>query len=153
MSDPFLFYLHGFLSSPLSQKAQQTLKYCEQIGFGSFINVPTLDSAPAETISQLKSILDAHQSEKIMLIGSSLGGYYATHLSEVYNAPAVLINPAIRPFEHWEERIGEHKNYYSDEVHLVTKAHIDELENLYIETFSNPENMSLIHISEPTRPY
>ena len=89
-----------------------------------------------------------------MLIGSSLGGYYATHLSEVYNAPAVLINPAIRPFEHWEERIGEHKNYYSDEVHLVTKAHIDELENLYIETFSNPENiMALVQTGDEALDY
>ena len=154
MSDLIFFYLHGFLSSPLSQKAQQTVKYCEQIGFGSLINVPTLGSAPAETIIQLRSILDAHQSEKIMLMGSSLGGYYATHLSEVYNAPAVLINPAVRPFEHWEERIGKYKNYYSDEVHIVTRAYIDELENLYIEELSNPDNiLALVQTGDETLDY
>jgi len=143
LSDPVLLYLHGFLSSPLSQKAQQTVKYCEQIGLGKFISVPTLDVAPADTIDQLKSLLDSFEREKIMLMGSSLGGYYASHLSETYNAPAVLINPAVRPFEHWEQHIGEHKNYYSDEVHIVTEAHIEQLKSLYVGNHSNPDKIML----------
>lgn len=154
MSDPLLLYLHGFLSSPLSQKAQQTIKYCEQIGFGDFIAVPTLNVGPADTIEQLKVILDSHAREKVMLMGSSLGGFYASYLSEAYNAPAVLINPAVRPFEHWEQHIGEHKNYYSDEVHMVTKEHIDQLESLYIENHASPENlMVLVQTGDETLDY
>ncbi|NKB34779.1 MAG: esterase YqiA [Pseudomonadales bacterium] len=154
LSDPLLLYLHGFLSSPLSQKAQQTVKYCEQMGFGKFINVPTLNLSPSETISELQSILDSYEPEKVMLMGSSLGGYYATHLSEIYDAPAVLINPAVRPFEHWEKHVGEHRNYYSDEVHLVTREHIDELRNLYVNKLSNPDNiMALVQTGDETLDY
>lgn len=154
MSEPFLLYLHGFLSSPLSQKAQQTINYCEQTGLGKFIKVPTLGSGPAQAIAQLKSILDAHDRGNIMLMGSSLGGYYATYLSEFYNAPAVLINPAVRPFEHWEKHIGRHKNYYTEEIHTITKEHITELENFYVEELSNPDNiMALVQTGDETLDY
>ncbi len=124
------------------------------MGFGKFINVPTLNLSPSETISELQSILDSYEPEKVMLMGSSLGGYYATHLSEIYDAPAVLINPAVRPFEHWEKHVGEHRNYYSDEVHLVTREHIDELRNLYVNKLSNPDNiMALVQTGDETLDY
>ena len=61
-----------------------------------------------------------------MLIGSSLGGFYATFLSEEYDLPAVLINPAVRPFDSRESLLGEHRNYYSDTIHSVTEDHLDE---------------------------
>jgi len=149
-----LLYLHGFLSSPQSKKAQQTIKYCQQIGMGDFINTPSLGSGPAETIAQLQSIVEAHGREKLVLMGSSLGGFYATYLSEFYQAPAVLINPAVRPFEHWEKHIGEHKNYYSDEVHVVTKSHINELRNLFVNELTNPDNiMALVQTGDETLDY
>lgn len=155
MSDkPLLLYLHGFLSSPHSKKAQQTLKYCQEIGLGDSIQIPTLGSCPAATIAQLQSIIEAHEADKLMLMGSSLGGFYATYLSEIYQAPAVLVNPAVRPFEHWEKHIGEHKNYYSDEVHLVTESHIDELRNLFVKELTKPDNiMALVQTGDETLDY
>jgi len=154
LSDPFLLYLHGFLSSPLSQKAQQTVNYCEQTGLGDFIEVPALGAGPAETIDQLKSILDAQDRAKVMLMGSSLGGYYATYLSQYFDAPAVLVNPAVRPFEHWKEHTGEHKNYYTDDVHVVTEKHINELKNFYVDELKNPDNiMVLVQTGDETLDY
>ena len=57
-----------------------------------------MTSGPAQTISELRTIIDERYDFEIKLIGSSLGGFYATFLSEEYDLPAVLINPAVRPF-------------------------------------------------------
>lgn len=137
---PFVLYLHGFLSSPQSQKAQQTLAYCESIGLGERIRVPEMREGPAETIAQLHAIVDQQEADELVLMGSSLGGYYATYLSEFYKAPAVLINPAVRPYELWQEHLGENRNYYSGEIHVVTEQHIEQLKQLDVERPSNPEN-------------
>jgi len=154
LNKPLLLYLHGFLSSPQSQKAQQTIKYCQQIGFENFIKVPRLSGGPAEIIAMINSLLEAQDKGKLMFIGSSLGGFYATYLAEIYQAPAVLINPAVRPFEYWEKHVGEHKSHYSDDVHVVTKSHIDELRNLFIKELTKPDNiMALIQSGDETLDY
>lgn len=137
---PFVLYLHGFLSSPQSHKAQQTLAYCESIGLGERIMVPEMREGPAETIAQLHEIVEQQEADELVLMGSSLGGYYATYLSEFYKAPAVLINPAVRPYELWQEHLGENRNYYSGEIHVVTEQHIEQLKQLDVEEPSNPEN-------------
>ena len=154
LNKPLLLYLHGFLSSPQSQKAQQTIKYCQQIGFENFIKVPRLSGGPAEIIAMINSLLEAQDKGKLMFIGSSLGGFYATYLAEIYQAPAILINPAVRPFEYWEKHVGEHKSHYSDDVHVVTKSHIDELRNLFIKELTKPDNiMALIQSGDETLDY
>ena len=103
---PFFLYLHGFLSSPLSKKALQTIAYCKQSGWDSQICVPEMKNGPAQTIRELRAVVDARDDFEIKLIGSSLGGFYATFLSEEYDLPAVLINPAVRPFRFLETIIG-----------------------------------------------
>ncbi len=141
---PFLIYLHGFLSSPLSKKAQQTIHYCDQVGLADSIAVPQLRNGPSESIEELRAIIRAHETDKVVLMGSSLGGYYATFLAEEYGFPVVLINPAVRPFEFWRTHIGEHKNYYSDDVHIVTEKHIQELKDLEIINLTTPDNFMVL---------
>lgn len=105
------------------------------------ITIPLMSHGPAETIAQLHSLIEEIGADELVLMGSSLGGYYASYLSEFYGAPAVLINPAVRPFELWESHLGENKNYYSDEIHVVTREHIEELKQIHIEVLSKPENI------------
>ncbi len=140
---PFVLYLHGFLSSPQSLKAQQTVAYCSQLGLGERITIPQMSHGPSDTIAQLHQLVDEIRSENLVLMGSSLGGYYATYLSEFYQAPAVLINPAIRPYELWESHLGENRNYHTDEVHLVTTEHIEELRQLDVDRLTAPENFKV----------
>lgn len=137
---PHLLYLHGFLSSPQSKKAQEAVDFFESFSESLGISVPLMGFGTAETIEQLEKLIQSLNSKELMLMGSSLGGYYATYLSEKYNCPAALINPAVRPFELWESHLGEHKNYYSDEIHVVTRQHIDELRDLEVKKLSNPDN-------------
>ena len=140
---PYVLYLHGFLSSPQSLKAQQTLAYCLELGLGERITIPQMSDGPAQTIEQLKALVEQISPENLVLMGSSLGGYYATYLAELYQAPAVLINPAVRPYELWESHLGENRNYYSDEVHVVTREHIDELRQIDVASLSNPSNFQV----------
>ncbi len=140
---PFVLYLHGFLSSPRSQKARQTLRYCEEIGLGKRIVIPQMNHGPAETISQLRALIKTLNPDQLVLMGSSLGGYYAIYLSQLYGAPAVLINPAIKPYELWGSYLGENRNYYSDEVQLVTDQHIDELRKLEVLQLAEPSNFKV----------
>ena len=141
---PHLLYLHGFLSSPQSKKAQEAVDFFESFSESLGISVPLMGFGPAETIEQLEKLIQSLNSKELMLMGSSLGGYYATYLSEKYNCPAALINPAVRPFELWESHLGEYKNYYSDEIHVVTRQYIDELRDLEVKKLSNPDNFLIL---------
>jgi hypothetical protein len=94
--------------------------------------LPMLRSGPRDNIKDLCSWVDANLDKDLVLIGSSLGGYYAAYLSERYNLPAALINPAVRPFDLLEGYIGSHKNYHTEDIHEVTKQHMTELRALYV---------------------
>jgi len=142
--DLFVIYLHGFLSSPQSKKAQQTIKYCNKNGLDDRLLVPELNNGPVETMNEIQQCIDSMKGANIGLIGSSLGGYYATCLAEANNLKAVLINPAVLPYRHWGDYIGEHQNYYSDKIHHVTKEHVKELEELDVEDLQFPHNYMLL---------
>ncbi len=153
-AQPFVLYLHGFLSSPQSQKAQQTLSYCIEVGLGERIVIPQMSHGPSDTIKQLNSLIKELNVDQLVLMGSSLGGYYATYLSELCGIPAVLVNPAIRPYQLWESHLGENRNYYSDELHIVTEQHIEELKELEVLHLSQPSNfMVFLQTGDETLDY
>ena len=139
-----VLYLHGFLSSPQSKKAQQTLRYCVQRGMGENVLIPQMRFGPAQTMAELRALVESQDQRRQVLIGSSLGGFYATYLAEEYGFPAVLINPAVRPFELWQEHLGRHRNYYTDEIHTVTKKHIEELKELDRSQLQYPRNYMVL---------
>jgi len=123
-----ILYIHGFNSSPLSIKAEQTRQYlCKHFPQVHFY-CPQLASNPKEAINQLEHIIQSYQTNTSWyLMGSSLGGYFASYLSEKYNYPSVLINPAIKPFELLKDYLGEQVNPYTGEVYQVTRDHMIEL--------------------------
>lgn len=110
--------------------------------------MPTLNKGPADTLQEIQQCIDSiestNKSANIGLIGSSLGGYYATCLAEANNLKAALINPAVHPYRHWDEYIGEHQNYYTDEIHHVTEEHVNELEKMDSEELRYPHNYMLL---------
>ena len=128
-----ILYIHGFNSSPLSTKAQQTQQYFQQHFPDINFVCPQLATSPNEAISQLESLLNSsNQGESLnknswFLIGSSLGGYFSTYLANKYQLPAVLINPAIKPFDLFEDYLGEQKNPYTKIVYQVTRQHMLDL--------------------------
>ncbi|PHS00652.1 MAG: esterase YqiA [Oceanobacter sp.] len=139
-------YLHGFLSSPASEKAQQMMAlYQEHPELGS-LSTPFVHFSPTEAMalaeSQLLELKEKH--DKVWLVGSSLGGFYATWLAEKYEVPAVLINPAVRPFDLFRHYLGEHKHYHNGETYLLEAHHLDELEALHCADITHPKNLLLL---------
>ncbi|ALO36715.1 esterase [Colwellia sp. MT41] len=126
-----ILYIHGFNSSPLSLKAEQTRHYLAknypEVGFFC----PQLASTPAKAITQLEQLIEQHNyHSQWYLIGSSLGGYFASYLAEKYHYLAVLVNPAITPDELLHDYIGEQVNPYTQEVYQVTAEHMLQLKAL-----------------------
>ena len=126
-----ILHIHGFNSSPLSLKAEQTRTYLNrQFPSVNFI-CPQLAVTPVKAIAQLEKIIEGHAvNTQWYLIGSSLGGYFASYLSDKYGHLAVLVNPAIKPYELLHDYIGEQVNPYTEEVYQVTEDHIQQLKAL-----------------------
>lgn len=127
MAQPLFIYIHGFNSSPDSYKARFFVDWMAENGRADQVLVPLLPHWPAQAIALLEQLIDTHQHRNLTLIGSSLGGYYSTWLTEKYGLRAVLINPAVRPYELLENMLGEQGNYYSDEKYELTPEHLDQL--------------------------
>lgn len=124
-----LIYLHGFLSSPQSSKAVATQAWLQSHHPEVHYQCPALSSYPATAKAQLLSLVDELRGDRLVAIGSSLGGFWATWLVE--NAlldKAVLINPAVMPHSRFHEFIGRPlQSYYSDEVFTLTEKDIEDL--------------------------
>jgi len=117
-----ILYLHGFCSSPASLKAQQMAAAMAEAGLSERFLCPALSPVPHEAIAQAEALI-ASAPSKPALVGSSLGGHYATTLAEKHDLQAVLINPAIIDRIDGSLFIGEHRNFHTDEVFQFTAEH------------------------------
>jgi predicted esterase YcpF (UPF0227 family) len=124
-------YIHGFNSSPQSHKAQQLKQWLAEQHPDIQCVLPALSPYPLEAMAQLEAQVQ-QAPESTGLIGSSLGGFYAAYLSEKYSVPAVLINPAVRPFETLSRYLGDNENFHTREHYELTQQHVDDLASLYV---------------------
>ncbi|CAH8182635.1 esterase YqiA [Vibrio aestuarianus] len=130
---PMLLYIHGFNSSPLSHKAQVMLNYCNEHRPDIKVVVPKLPSFPAQAAEHLLDIVEQYQEHyQIALVGSSLGGYLSIWLNHLFDFKAVLINPAIKPYELLAGFLGEQVNPYTQERYVLQAKHIEELKALEV---------------------
>lgn len=141
-------YLHGFLSSPDSKKAQELRQYFADHNIERQILIPALDFSPEQAIQQGSDAIQALQQqegiEQVFVMGSSLGGFYATYLSQTENIKAVLINPAVRPYELLDKYLGPNKHYYDGQTYFLEMKHIKQLKKLEIESISDPNDVLLM---------
>ncbi|ARU90038.1 YqiA/YcfP family alpha/beta fold hydrolase [Pseudomonas sp. M30-35] len=132
-----ILYLHGLNSSPDSLKASQLRRCMARMGLAEQLRVPALHHHPRQAIAQIEAEIAAMGSP--LLVGSSLGGYYATHLAERYGLRALLINPAVRPHALFDGFLGPQKNFYSDETWDLTTDHVNALAELEVIPSQDPE--------------
>jgi predicted esterase YcpF (UPF0227 family) len=128
-----LIYIHGFNSSPASYKAGALKQRLEAMGKGSTFSCPALPDRPAQAVALLEGALRTIRPQPVTLVGSSLGGYYATYLAEKFAVKAVLVNPAVRPYEGLRAYLGPQQNLYSGEAYELTQQHLDELRALDVD--------------------
>lgn len=130
-SRPSVVYIHGFNSSSTSFKAQQVRKAWLQLGLPEQqLLIPDLHHHPQQAIAQLQAAIA--QLDQPVLVGSSLGGYYATYLAQQYHLKALLINPAVRPHHLFDDFSAEQENLYSGEQWLLTRSHLQALAELEV---------------------
>jgi len=136
-----LIYIHGFNSSPASSKAQVLKARLEALGRGGEFAAPALPHSPAQAAVLLDEL--AIRNPHATLVGSSLGGYYATYLAEKHELKAVLLNPAVRPYELLTGHLGPQQNFHTGERYEFTALHVDELRALEVAAIT-PERYFLI---------
>src|SRR5690349_568875 len=132
-SDVMLIYIHGFNSSPASHKAGLLRARLTEIGLESQFSSPELPHEPDAAIALLQSEVMSYPAPNVTLIGSSLGGYYATWLAEKFAVRAVLVNPAIAPHVDLRAYLGAQKNLYTGATYTLTEQHLRELQALRTE--------------------
>ena len=114
-----ILYIHGFKSCGQGNKAKALQRY-----FGDVI-APDLPFSPAEAIKELERIVKTEPID--LLVGSSLGGYYATYLAQKYDTKAVLINPSTRPYHTLKPYIGPQRRFCDDLEFEWKEEYIKEL--------------------------
>ncbi|HUI99679.1 MAG TPA: YqiA/YcfP family alpha/beta fold hydrolase [Usitatibacter sp.] len=134
-----IVYLHGFLSSPRSRKATMLGDYLANCVSGIDYVVPELHHRPARAIEQAAQACAGRASGDLTLVGSSLGGFYATVMAERLGCRAALLNPAVHPHRHFGRHLGPQRNLYTGEPFELTVEHVGELMALDPPAITRPE--------------
>jgi hypothetical protein len=106
--------------------------------------VPELHHRPAQAVSQVLWHCLGKDPADLALVGSSLGGFYATVAAEKLGCKAALLNPAVHPQRHFARYLGVRKNLYTGEVFELTASHVEELAALDVAAITRPERYWLI---------
>ena len=125
-----LLYLHGFRSSPQSSKARAMAAWVHEHRPDLTWWCPQLPPSPAEAMRMLFDGIARWPTAQTGVVGSSLGGFYATAVAERLGCRAVLLNPAIEPARDLAKYIGETTAWHSEERFFFRPAFIDELRSI-----------------------
>lgn len=139
MATTHLLYLHGFRSSPLSRKAQQMHA---AVAWRKNVHwlCPALPPSPAQAMHLVTQALAHWPRERMAVVGSSLGGFYATWVAQSYGCPAVLLNPAVNPARDLARHIGAQTNWHApNQAFFFEPGFVDELRALDAGPLHHPE--------------
>lgn len=145
-----LIYLHGFNSSPASHKSQLLKRRMEERGMGARFACPALPNLPREAMRLIESELARHDARKVTLLGSSLGGFYATYLAEKHGCRAVLVQPAVHPHIGLAAYLGAQKNLHTGEPYELTREHLEGWRALYVERVDPDKYLVLLETGDET---
>lgn len=138
-----LIYLHGFNSNANSIKGKMLDDWCQ--AHRPEINVirPDLNMPPKQVIQLMGDLIakDAHTG----LVGSSLGGYYATVCSSLFDVRAVLVNPAVKPFERFKRFFANGEtSFVADTGWVITPDQLDDLGSYFLPAPKYPHNLLVL---------
>ena len=146
-----MFYIHGFNSSPASFKAR-LLQAALTTRLPQWLFIaPALPPSPAAAAQLLDALVLSNPGA--LLVGSSLGGYYATWLAERHDLRAVLVNPAVRPYELLDGHIGMQQNLYTGENYEFTAVHVEELRALECAAITPQRYLLMVETADEVLDY
>lgn len=134
-----LLYLHGFRSSPKSFKAQRLHAWLQAHRPGVHWWCPQLPPSPREALALIEAGTADWPADRSLVLGSSLGGFYATVLAERRGWPAVVMNPAVDPARDLAAYIGEQTAFHTPEERFFFRpGFVDELRAMTPATLADP---------------
>ena len=139
-----ILYLHGFRSSPKSMKARAVGVRMLEMGLDAELRCPQLPASPKAAIALALQLVEGVQANQLSIIGSSLGGYYATWLAEHLGCRAVLLNPAVDPLSSLDGQELVTTQYHCDAPFEFKAAYFDELRALTVGAITRPERYYLL---------
>ena len=148
-----ILYIHGWNSYKDARKAV-LLKNEINSSKNFEVDSITLKSHPKEAIQQLSNYIEDHKEQrKVHLIGSSLGGYYATFLSEKYNLKAAMINPAVWAYKIFKNDMGSNENLNTGEKYFIDDLWVQSLQDIFIENITVKNYLVLLQTGDQTLNY
>jgi len=157
--DTMILYLHGFRSSPDSAKARLMAGAMAERGLAADWCCPQLPASPAAALDLALGLVrdrlgapaavgggDDSPADRLTVIGSSLGGFYATWLAERLGCRAVLLNPVVHAARDLSTQVGSHRTFHGDEPFEFLPGHVDELARAEadIPVLTRPERYFLL---------
>ena len=140
MTVTHLLYLHGFRSSPLSAKAVKMAAAVQALHPAVHCWCPQLPPSPRQAMAMLMAGIAGWPQGSMAVVGSSLGGFYATWIAARTGCPAVLLNPAVHPARDLASHIGEQSAWHSpQETFFFQPEFVQELRDLDAGSLSRPE--------------
>ena len=139
MSTTHLLYLHGFRSSPQSNKARQMAARVQAEHPAVHWWCPQLPPSPRAAAALIDEGTADWPAERMAVVGSSLGGYYASWLAGRRGCRAVVLNPAVDPVRDLAAHIGEQSAWHDPAEHFFFRAdYLDELRALQPDASADP---------------
>lgn len=140
MTTTHLLYLHGFRSSPQSTKARLVQQRMAQQHPKVTLWCPQLPPSPRQAMAEVMQGIAGWPHERMAVMGSSLGGYYATWIAEQTGCRAVLLNPAVHAARDLAGQVGTHPSWHEPQETFEFKAaYVDELRALAVPVITRPE--------------
>lgn len=144
-----ILYLHGFRSSPESLKARMMANAMAARGLSADWACPQLPASPREAVALAmgiarRQLAGAADPGALTVIGSSLGGFYATWIAEQLGCKAALLNPAVEAARDLATQVGEHHMYHSDAPFVFLPEYVDELSAIHAPRITRPDRYFLV---------
>jgi hypothetical protein len=140
-----LLYLHGFRSSPGSFKARRVAAWLQQHRPDVPWWCPQLPPSPAAAWALITQGIADWPRDGMAVVGSSLGGFYATAVAEATGCRAVLLNPAVDPARDLAAYIGEQTQFHAPEERFFFRPeYIAELRALTVPAITRPERYAAV---------
>ncbi|MEO8408433.1 MAG: YqiA/YcfP family alpha/beta fold hydrolase, partial [Oxalobacteraceae bacterium] len=105
---------------------------------------PQLPASPRAAVALALELVRGCPAAELCIIGSSLGGYYATWLAERLGCRAVLLNPAVQPPRDLEQYVGATTAFHTDAPFEFKRSYLAELAALQTGPISRPERYFLL---------
>ncbi|WAC74880.1 esterase [Roseateles sp. SL47] len=140
-----LLYLHGFRSSPHSAKAQRMMRWAADHRPDLVLCCPQLPPSPQDAMALARSLVQDWPRDTMAIMGSSLGGFYATYLSQHTGARTALINPAVDPARDLAAYIGEQTCWQNPEARFFFRPEfVGELQALTVGPLTHPDRLMAV---------